>query len=189
MTGLSDSKYLKYRYEEHIKYNKELLEKLYEKLKKEKDSNRIKALKEHIKITEEEFNKTYEEFVDSYLLLDDDVAIAICKFNDYSLVIPGIMEKIGCTYGDARKYHYHNYVKILKDWYKSNMEFLEKYGEVYVDSNMANAIDDKNMFYLEGHKINEVFGERFLLHYDTMDKIKNYLKKKGIKDVSSDLES
>jgi ADP-glucose pyrophosphorylase len=189
MTKLSNSKYLRYRYEEYIKDNKELLDILRKKLKKEENPDKIKTLKKHIKETEEEVNKTYEEFVDNYLLLHDDVAIAICRFNDYSLVIPKIMLTAGCTHRDAKKYHYYNYVKVLKDWYNLNMEFLEKYGDIYVNSVMANIIDDSGVFYLEGRKINEIFGERFLLASDTMNKIKNYLKKKGIKDVSSDLES
>jgi len=90
---------------------------------------------------------TYEDFVESYDLIDRDVAIALNKYSEKSeqwLIIYRIMEKTGCTYGDARNYHYSKFVRYLKDLYKYNEMLIDKYGLIVINDNLLKLINEED---------------------------------------------
>ena len=117
---------------------------------------------------------SYEEYVEQFLLTDGDVARALFEYNDDSLVIYRIMEKTGCTYGDARNYHYGDFIEFLRKTYDMNMKLKEKYGDVIINEELIDMVDDHNRWLnyrlLYGKRIKDIIEDRYM-EIDLVDKL------------------
>jgi len=150
MLEIVESKYLRELYENRVKEYKELYQKAKQLLEEKGEDakwNRFFTVKDIINDFKKEASVTYEDFLKSYYLTDRDAAIALNKYGEESekwLIIYRIMEKIGCTYGDARNYHYSKFVRYLKDLYKYNEMLIDKYGLVVIDDSLLKLINEED---------------------------------------------
>ena len=181
MLQVIESKYLRDLYRKHIEEYKELYMKAKELLKREGEDarwNNYYLVKDVINEFKQKSEMSYEEYVEQFLLTDGDVAKALFEYNDDSLVIYRIMEKTGCTYGDARNYHYGDFVKFLRKTYDKNMELKDEYGDTVIDTDMVENIKEIDMTLLRGYTIKHVIDNIILFHPDEVDEIVDYLNKR-----------
>jgi len=150
MLEVVESKYLRELYEDRVKEYKELYQKAKQLLEEKGEDakwNRFFTVKDVIDDFKTKASATYDDFVKSYDLIDRDVAVALNKYGEESeqwLIIYRIMEKTGCTYGEARNCHYSKFVKYLKDLHKYNKILIDKYGLVLIDDKLFNIINEED---------------------------------------------
>ena len=177
MLQVIESKYLRDLYGKYIKECKELLEREGEDAR----WNNYYLVKDIIYAFKRNSEMSYEEYVEQFLLTDGDVAKALFEYNDDSLVIYRIMEKTGCTYGDARNYHYGDFIEFLRKTYDMNMKLRKKYGDMVIDSDTVENIKKIDIILLKGYAIKYVIDNIILFHPDQVDEIEEYLNKRSEK--------
>jgi len=121
-----NSVYFKKLYIREKKYTIRNLNKVKKMIKKFGENyawNNYINLKTAKKLFENDLNsmKKYEDWLKNHYISLEDLAIAYYEYSETSYIIYYIMNHLGCTYGDARNYHYYNFIGKLEQKYKEIM--------------------------------------------------------------------
>ena len=154
---LKDSRFMKKRFEEHNK--------CCERLVNDKD---------YYKIFKDFIDKDYESFIRLANIDDYNASKAMYEYGDELLA--------KCIYQTERCIHFKRFSKYkeyLKKIYDKNMRLKEKYGDVVINEELIDMVDDHNRWLnyrlLYGKKIKNVIEDKYM-EIDLVDKLLEILE-------------